>query len=318
MVVNSTTSIRGHTNDFLNAEEKLVLTLLLSILVLFGILTNALVLYVITSTARYSDVPANLFILNQSVAHLGNSVSLTCYILHLFCWIWQATYCLFTFTLFSSLGSLCLLTINRFISIMSPLKYPRRMTPFRAKVLVAFVWIAASILTLLHLIGYVAYEDANFFNYGRYYMMFLVVIFLSSNFYMFCKSQIHARKIKKSFQGVVTGLQRDFKEDLKSVKTIAMVGATFLMAWLPLIAVFFLYGSRKEDMNFQRYTAFISPLIALNIILDPLIYYVRSSEFQMFYQRWKGRHKLGTSRVNLNKAKVQGITHESFLRDTAV
>ena len=318
MVNNSTTTIYGHTNEFLNAEEKLLLTLLLTILTLFGVFTNALVLYVITATARYSDVPANMFILNQSVAHLGNSVSLACYILHLSYWNWKATYCLLTFTLFSSLGSLCLLTINRFISIMAPLKYPRRMTPFRAKVLVVLVWAAASILTVLHLIGYVVYENANFFNYGRYYMMILMVIFLSSNFYMFCKSQIQARKIKKSFEGVVTGLQRDFKEDLKSVKTIAMVGATFLMAWLPLMAVFFLYGSNKEDMNFQRYTAFISPFIALNIILDPLIYYVRSPEFQMFYQRWKGRHGMGTSRVHVHNAKVLGIAHESFLRDTEV
>lgn len=314
----STTAIHGHTSDFLNAEERLVLTLLLSILILLGIFTNALVLYVITATARYSDVPANLFILNQSVTHLGNSASLTCYIFHLFYWNWEATYCFFTFTLFSSLGSLCLLTINRFLSIMSPLKYPRRMTPFRAKVLVAFVWVAASILTSLHLVGYTVYNDANFFNYGRYYMMFLMVIFLSSNLYMFCKSQIHARKIKKSFQGVVTGLQRDFKEDLKSVKTIAMVGATFLMAWLPLMAVFFVYGSHKEDMHFQRYTAFISPFIALNIISDPLIYYVRSPEFQMFYQRWKGRHGLGTSRVQVDDAMAKGITHEGFVRDTTV
>lgn len=315
-MINNSTAIFGHPHDFLNSEEKLVLTLILSIMTLLGIFTNALVVYVIISLGRYADVPANLFILNQSIADMSNSVSVICYISHMFYWNWEATYCLFTFTLFSSLGSVCLLTINRLISITWPLKYARRMTPLRAKLLVALVWAAASILTLLHLIGYLVYSDGNFFNYGRYYMMFLVLAFVSSNLYMFYMSRKHVRKIKETFHGVVTGLQRNLKEDLKSVKTVTMVSATFILAWLPLMLIFFLYGSEKEEVDFQRYTAFLSPLMVLNIVLDPLIYYFRSPEFRTFYQRWKRRH--GLERTRSRVYAETGIIHKAFKIDTVV
>ena len=317
MVYNNGSSVFAHTNDFLNLEERLVLTVILSMLILLGIFTNVFVVYAVTSLGRCTDIPANLLMLNQSIAHLGNTVSITCYIFHIFYWNWEITYCLLTFTVFSSLGSLCLLTINRLISITSPLKYVRWMTPLRAKILVVLIWLAASILTLLHLIGYLVYADGNFFNYGRYYMMFLVLVFFSSNLYMFFKSRKHARKIKETFHGIVTGLQRNLKEDLKSVKTVAIISATFLLGWLPLMLIFFLYGSEKEQKEFQRYTAFVSPLTVLNIISDPLIYYFRSPDFRSFYQRWKRRRGLGMrlSRVySVNDER----THQAFINETVV
>lgn len=287
VIVENESSIFGDKDDFIDKTERLTVTIILFFLTFLGILLNGFIVYVIVSLGRYTNVPANLFVLNQAIANLGNAVSVLSYITHLYYWNWEIIYCLLSLTLFSSLGSLCLLTINRLISIVCPLKYPRRMTPFRAKFLVGITWTAAMILTFLHMIGYLAYSDGNFFNYGRYYMMLLILICVSSNAYMFCKSRIHARKINKTFRGVITGLQRNFTEDLKSVKTIAMVSMTFFLGWLPMILIFFIYGSEKEGKEFQRYCAFLSIFMALNIVSDPVIYYYRSAEFRMFYQRWR-------------------------------
>ena len=310
---NGTMSVPENTNEFLNLEEKHVFTVTLSVLTIFGTLTNGLVVYVIASFGRYIDVPGNMFILNQSVAHLGNTVSIIFYISHMHHWIWEVTYCLLTFTLFSSMGSLCLLNINRLVSIKYPLKYPKKMTPFRAKILIVFIWVAASVVTLLHLIGYVVHSDGNFFNYGRYYMMFLAAIFISSNIYMFFKSREQAKKLRKMSRGVLTGLQRNVKEDLKSIRTIGMVSVTFILGWLPMIILFFLYGDEKEDREFQRYASFVSKFTVINIISDPIIYYIRSPDFRMFYTNWKRKRILAwntkTSRVS---AINQGIRHRAF------
>jgi hypothetical protein len=187
------------------------------------------------------------------------------------------------------------------------------MTPSRAKVLVAFIWAAALIFTLLHLIGFLVRSDGNFFNYGRYYMMFLIAIIVLSNIYMLFQSRVQAKKIKATFHGVVTGLQRNLTEDLKSMKTVAMISATFLMGWLPLMVIFFLYGSEKKGVDFQRYTAFVSPFTILNIISDPFIYYLRSSEFRTFYRNWKRKRGLTAS-----GPRVYGITHKGFDTETKV
>ena len=78
----------GHINDFLNTEEKVILTLILSCLTVLGIFANALVVYVLLSLGMYVDVPANLFIMSQAVAHLGNAIAVICYISHIYRWNW--------------------------------------------------------------------------------------------------------------------------------------------------------------------------------------------------------------------------------------
>ena len=193
------------------------------------------------------------------------------------------------------------------MSITWSLRYPRIMTPCRAKISVAVIWLAASVLASLHLLGHLLHSDGNFFNYGRYYMLFLALVFVSSNVYMLLKSREQSKRIRQCNRGVITGLQRNIKEELKSVKTIAMVSATFVFGWLPLMVLSFLFGNRKEEVIIQRYFAFLSPFTALNIISDPLIYYIRGPEFRMFYQRWKRRRGLGT-RISPS----EGRRHESF------
>lgn len=274
--------------EFLHNGEKAVLVPALCVLVLLGIFANVLVVYAITSSARYSQVPSNIFLLNQSIANLGNAVSTICYLFHVFLWSWQVTYCLLTLTLFSSLGSVCLLTVNRLASIVWPLKYPKKMTVVRAKFFVAFVWIAALMITVLHLLSFLLYSHGNFFNYGRYYMIVLMSVFLSSNLYIYRKARQQSRKVRQ-MRDVVTGQQRNLGEDLRAMKTVGLVSLTFLIGWLPLLFIFVLYGSEKEDEEFQRYAAFCSPSTVLNVISDPLIYFFRSPEFRLFYQRYKRR-----------------------------
>lgn len=279
--------------EFLQNDEKIVLTSILLTLTILGVITNVFVVYAITSFSRHKDIPSNLFILNQAFAHLGNVLSTICYVIHMFYWIWGVVYTIFTFTLFSSLGSLCLMTVNRLVSVVWPLRYPSKITAHRANVMVVLVWSVALTFTLLHLLGYAVYSDPNFFNYGRYYLMLLILVFIGSNFYMFYLSRKQSKHISNALRPVQTGLQQSIRDDLKCIKTVGMVGITFVMGWFPLIILFFLYGDKKEEKDFQRFSAFLLPLTIVNVISDPFIYYVRSSEFRKFYKAWKRKQGLG-------------------------
>lgn len=166
--------------NYLGQEERVALTVILALLAVLGFLGNGIVVYIITSTNKYVDVPANIFVLSQAFADLAAVLSIPVYILHMYIWNWGVMYVILTFVWISSLGSLFLLTFNRLLSVADSLKYPRRMTPCRAKILVVIIWIAALVISLLHMIGLLIHSDGNFFNYGRYYIIALItgVIFV--------------------------------------------------------------------------------------------------------------------------------------------
>ena len=71
------------------------------------------------------------------------------------------------------------------------------------------------------------------------------------------------------------------------MRTLAIVGGTFLVCCLPFTIVAFIYGDDKMSIQFQRNAAFTGILMPINAILDPVIYYFRSAEFRAFYQRFK-------------------------------
>lgn len=277
-------STPSHEN-YLSQQEKVILTVILSFLVFLGFFGNGIGVYILTFRNNYIDVPANSFILSQSLADLATAASILAYIIHMHRWNWTVIYIMTSFTWVSSLGSLFLLTLNRLLSVIDSLKYPKRMTPHRAKILVVFIWMASLAISLLHMVGYLIYSDTNVFNYGRYYIVALITAVIASNIYMFCVSRKQAQKIKRQNR-FMTGLQKNLLEDLKSVKTLTLIGGTFLLSCLPFTLLVFLYGSQKESTPFQRRTAFLAPLIALNPVLDPIIYYLRSAEFRLFFQRF--------------------------------
>ena len=273
---------------FLSEDEKAVLTVILSLLGLFGFLGNGIVIYTVISFGNYVDVPENIFILSQAFADLGTVISIPIFTFHMYSWIWELVYIYASFVWLASLGSLLLLTLNRLISVVYPLRYIRKMTPCRAKCLVVAIWMAALSDSLWNLYGYLA-SGRHYFEIERYYIVVLLIFVLFSNAYMFRESRIQARKINR--QGsVLTGLQKNLREDFKSVKTLSLVGGTFLLSCLPYIVVAFMYGEDKISVQFQRNAVFCAPLIVINAVLDPLIYYFRSSEFRSFYQRFRRLH----------------------------
>ena len=264
---------------FLSSSERTLLTVVYTILSFFGLLGNGVVIYAVISLGFYVDVPANIFILSQAFSDFGTGLSLAIYIVHMYIWIWDVFYWYTGVVWLASLGSLFLLTFNRFVSVIDSFGYPRRMTPFRAKLLAILNWFLSLIVTIFPLL-------VPNVNIGRYYIVTITVCVIFFNVYLFRKARIETRIIKLQNQ-VVTGLQKNMKEDFKSVRTVAIISVTHLTCCLPITIVTFIYGDDKMTMEFQRNAAFTGALMSINAILDPVIYYLRSAEFRAFYQRFK-------------------------------
>ena len=279
---NSSEGAPSHELTYLSHGERAVLTAVFSLLSIFGLFGNGIVVYIVISFANYVDVPVNIFILSQAFADLGTVLAMPIYIVHMYSWNWELFYIYTTFVWLASLGSLFLLTFNRLISVVYSLSYARRMTPCRAKCLVVTIWLAAGSISMWHL--YCDMASVHFFDMGRHYIVVIVMSVLLANAYMFRESRKQARKINRQ-SAIVTGLQKNLREDFKSVKTLGLVGGTFLLSCLPFTLVVFAYGDDKESVRFQRNAALWGPLMAGNAILDPLIYYFRSPEFRASYAR---------------------------------
>lgn len=268
--------------SYLSTNERAFLTAVYIILSILGLLGNGLVIYAVISLGFYVDVPANIFILSQAFSDFCTAVSVLIYIVHMYVWIWDVFYWYTGVVWLASLGSLFLLTSNRLISVTDSFGYARRVTPVRAKIFVVLNWIVAFIVTTAPLL--VPWKSAN--KLGRYYIVTITASVILFNVYLFREARIQSEKIRRQSR-IVTGLQKNLKEDFKSVRTLAIISATFLACCLPFTIIAFVYGDHKLTKDFQRYAAFTGVLMPVNAILDPAIYYLRSAEFQAFYQRFK-------------------------------
>ena len=76
----------------------------------------------------------------------------------------QFTACLFTYSLFTALESLVLVSFDRFFFIVTALQYKKYMTVNKAVIIVAASWILAVFMSILPLLGFGAYEFA--YSYG--------------------------------------------------------------------------------------------------------------------------------------------------------
>ena len=267
--------------SFLSSNERTLLTGVYIILSFFGLFGNGVVIYAVISLGFYVDVPANIFILSQAFSDFGTALSLLIYIVHMYIWIWDVFYWYTAVVWLASLGSLFLLTFNRLVSVVDSFGYSRHMTPIRAKILVILNWFLALIVTIYPLL--IPWHDAHI---GRYYIVTITLCVILFNVYLFREGRIQTKKIKRQNR-IVTGLEKNLKEDFKSVRTLAIIGGTFLACCLPFTIVTFIYGNNKMTIEFQRNAAFTGTLMPINAILDPAIYYLRSAEFRAFYQRFK-------------------------------
>lgn len=279
----------------LSETEKVIIDLLLIIFALLGILGNTVVVSAIVRFSSYADVPANIFTLSLAIGDLLAAGSIPVYIYHLHKSNFIVSLICLVFVGHATLGSLFLLTFNRFVSVLSPFNYPQKMTPFRARLMVVVVWCIAVIASMIQAVSH-EYPNKKVLILERIYMLATIISILFFNCSMFRQSRTQAQKVK-TLNYIATGQQESLKEEFKSARTLAVITGAFLITRLPSAVVIMMYGNHKEGYLFQRYFAFTMPSMALKQFLDPVIYYFRSPNFRLFYQRMKRLYRARTFSV---------------------
>lgn len=167
------------------APFKVVHLFVLTVLMLFMTVGNGLMI-VVLSTRRQLKSVTNMFVISLSASDLlvGLLVIPINFVIptSLFNGYTTCIYCASaTLTLcLASIANIFAVTIDRYIAIVDPLKYPVRMTRRRASTAIAFVWTYAAVLGLLPVFGWRSNHSTC--TRGETYSLYYVLVVVASGF----------------------------------------------------------------------------------------------------------------------------------------
>ena len=183
-----------------------ILGWLLTVIIIIG---NGLVIYLIT-TRRKLRTKTNWFVLSLAVADFG--VGATYFPRISVCWITDKTcvnyviiivYSIGYFVMSASVMNLCVLTLDRYLAIVKPMRYVTFMTTKRVALLISAAWCMAFVADLIpHLTLYFATPPGNTRDIMQYNLwifisilsIFACVFLLFATTRMFLVARRHARQ----------------------------------------------------------------------------------------------------------------------------
>ena len=227
-------------------------------------------------------------------------------------WIWSDIICSA-----ASIANLAVISIDRFVALSSPLTYKMKMTKINAFRLIAFVWLYSLLWASLSFInwsnpGTPSIHTAK--ECGKddpiYYTVAIVtglLVPLSIFVVNYCRIFLIAKHQASSLARSVPTLYT--VKNIKAAKTIAIVGCTFTISWLPFTIIFVvslwckecidnLYSNKSVALFVKM--VFVYTLPAINSACNPAIYALYNREFREAFKKTM-RLRMSLRRKNLNK-----------------
>uniref|UniRef100_A0A3Q3E469 Beta-2 adrenergic receptor n=1 Tax=Labrus bergylta TaxID=56723 RepID=A0A3Q3E469_9LABR len=285
--------------------ELVLLGVAMSILVLAIVFGNVLVITALIRFQRLQTV-TNLFIASLALADLIMGLVVvpfsSSYIL-LGAWQFGNFMC--------DIETLCVIALDRYLAIISPLRYPTMLTRGRAFVVVLGVWVVASLISFLpiHLKLWVSGDEkaqvclnneyccdfntnvayAVSSSIVSFYLPLVVMIFLYSRVFQEAQKQLEKiRGRERHFNNLVEGKHSATKrlkfclKEHKAVKTLGIIMGTFTLCWLPFFILNILM-TVLELGDMRLLFRLLNWLGYSNSAFNPLIY-CRSPDFRHAFQ----------------------------------
>jgi hypothetical protein len=211
-------------------------------------------------------------------------------------------------SLLASIGNLVGVTLDRYCIISNPFRYAVRVTTKSACVLVAVIWIIASVLGIMTQ----SYRQAKVIG------QILVVVLLAGMIIplycrILCIARRHARVIHTSLSHVqinhdnihTLSVQRSRgstvqQADRNSLKTLGIISIIFLIGWFPLLILPFIYRAGIYDRDvLLQILQWANTLALCSSACNPLVYSWRDKRFRkaltVTYGRWKSRRSISVT-----------------------
>jgi len=263
---------------------------------------NTVVIYLIL-TRRTLHVSANWFIVSLSLADLlVGLVVIPTYIIHTFLvqLNLRALLTFYNLILYVSVGTLCVMTGDRYLAITRPLKYGSLMTRSKFHVMIFTAWIIPTVISLLPLLWQTSGANKERDTVNRVYGGLTVVCFeiipcflmLLVYSHLYFITRAHSRRIaakesvKERYGGnKFTNMRRQRNRERSSLKVFALVAVLFVFCWLlsayrGIYDVFSLCSVTIDFVQVSRILIFLNS--AVNVTVYSLLKKDRRAEFKRF------------------------------------
>ncbi|XP_071398133.1 trace amine-associated receptor 13c-like [Centroberyx affinis] len=259
-----------------------------------SLLTVSLNLLVIISISHYRQLhtPTNLLLLSLAVSDLLVGLLLMPAEIMLIesCWFLGDFMCslrlVVGFIISSvSVGNMVLISVDRYVAICDPLRYPTKITQRRAKIFVCLCWVCSVFYNSLILNDHLTQPGRYNSCYGECVVIYnyiagavdlvvtfiapiTVIILLYMRVFVVAVSQARAMRshiVAVTLQRSVTVTAK--KSEMKAARTLGILVVVFLMCFCPYYCLF-LAGQDTEINGLY----FMVWLLYFNSCLNPLIY----------------------------------------------
>ena len=244
-----------------------------------GFLENLVMILSILLTEQFAETPSSVFVLSLAFADLlvcGVSAPLFIYSCY------HPTFATFItaskFNAAASTGSIFTLSLDRHISLVRGLKYPRIMTFKRTISLVAGTWIVASLVVISAVVGILG-EIKPLIHSAPYFVGFYITATIVMYMYMYYLGRKHRKKLARQAYAVTGQVQAKFAE-FRALRSLFMIAGTFALFWLPVTVAAFFTDVRRHPFQFYHSLVYTAPLCSVNAAVDPIVYYYRSNGFR--------------------------------------
>ncbi|XP_038057230.1 beta-1 adrenergic receptor-like [Patiria miniata] len=299
IIVTSNTT-EDNVEKELTSTTLLILVKVMAVLAIFlCVLLNPLMLVTLRRVTSIQPT-TKIFMASLTLSDLCNSLCWILPLTELFAgsWLLGDFLCVVysvTIYLFNGLGiySLLLLTVDRYIAISRPLRYPSIMTVFRSKTIVFSTWAAVSIICILGLgihgkkvVSLVSKHNLclrESYEWRQYLSVTLLVFTILSILIMYAHIAViarnQARRIAAENQaGNGQGGQRI---NTRSTTTIIIITGTLIITWIPSV-IRLVIDSQNQWEPYDSYLAmmFTNVLLLCNGWLNVMIYYLRNRDLR--------------------------------------
>ncbi|XP_020618798.1 octopamine receptor 1-like [Orbicella faveolata] len=275
MVKNGSTN---STVDLSNIEA----TFLASVNVVFslcGIIGNVLVLIVIARNRQLHTV-TNVFISSLALADL-----LVCIVAQpmnaVFLYglppnpVYGMTRKTFSFvSMLASISNLAVLTVDRYIAIVTPMQYQLKANFKRASILLCLIWVISLGL------GIPSGIIQSVQRITKYYTLALVVIIVPIYIRIYLIARGQERVIARQAEHIEKDSKKKRDRENIAAKTIGSVLAVFIFCWLPLIVIPMIFRYSAANRVVMRALKWAQTVALCSSAVNPVIYSLKTQIFK--------------------------------------